>query len=158
MKHSMKTVGASLTAVVAVGAGLLAAAPAAGAATTGATASYNGVCGSGYKVVNSMPIGGAGTVYLTYNSASGKNCTVTVRNSTGSPTYMVAYVRNIDSGEDQYDEGEYRSYAGPVYVSARGACVEWGGVIGNLQAWNYGSNCGALAAGAPQKDWFAGDR
>lgn len=158
MKRSMKTVGASVIAAAAVGAGMLVAAPAASAATAGAAASYNGVCGSGYKVVNSMPVGSTGTVYLTYNASNGKNCTVTVRNSTGSPTYMVAYVRNVDTNEDQYDEGEYRSYAGPVYVAARGACVEWGGVIGSQQAWNFGSNCGTLAARTPQKDWFAGQR
>ena len=158
MKRSMQAVGTSLIAVGVVGAGLLVTAPAAGAATNGATAAYNGVCGSGYKVVNSMPIGKTGTVYLTYNSATGKNCTVTIRNTAGAPKYMVAYVRNVDSGEDMYDAGEYRSYAGPVYAFARGACVEWGGVIDNLQAWNYGSNCGALAAKTPQKDWFAGDR
>lgn len=158
MKRSMQAVGATLTAVGAIGAGLLATAPAAGAATAVAAASYNGVCGSGYKVVNSMPIGTVGTVYLTYSSATGKNCTVTLRNKTGTPTYMVAYVRNVDSSEDQVDAGEYRSYAGPVYAFARGACVEWGGVVDNLQAWNYGSNCGALAARTPPRDWFAGDR
>ncbi|MFE2354125.1 spore-associated protein A [Streptomyces parvulus] len=154
----MQAVGASLIAVGAIGAGLLATAPAAGAATKGASATYNGVCGSGYKVVNSMPIGKTGTVYLTYNSSTGKNCTVTIRNTTGTPTYMVAYVRNVDTGEEMYDADDYRSYAGPVYAFARGACVEWGGVIGNLQAWNYGSNCGTLAAKGPQKDWFAGQR
>ncbi|MEU8601405.1 MULTISPECIES: spore-associated protein A [Streptomyces] len=154
----MQAVGASLIAVGAIGAGLLATAPAAGAAANGASAAYNGVCGSGYKVVNSMPIGTTGTVYLTYNSSTGKNCTVTIRNTTGTPTYMVAYVRNVDSGEEMYDADDYRSYAGPVYAFARGACVEWGGVIGNLQAWNYGSNCGTLAAKGPQKDWFAGRR
>jgi hypothetical protein len=156
MKRSIQAVGATLTAVGAIGAGLLVTAPAAGAATTSATAAYNGVCGSGYQVVNSMPIGSTGTVYLTYNSATGKNCTVTIRNKTGTPTYMVAYVRNVDSSEDQTDAGNYRSYAGPVYAFARGACVEWGGVIGNQQAWNYGSNCGALAAKATGRDWFAG--
>ncbi|MEU4142843.1 spore-associated protein A [Streptomyces parvulus] len=154
----MQAVGASLIAVGAIGAGLLATAPVAGAATNGASATYNGVCGSGYKVVNSMPIGKTGTVYLTYNSSTGKNCTVTIRNTTGTPTYMVAYVRNVDTGEEMYDADDYRSYAGPVYAFARGACVEWGGVIGNLQAWNYGSNCGTLAAKGPQKDWFAGQR
>ncbi|MGC0414226.1 hypothetical protein RKD37_000547 [Streptomyces ambofaciens] len=158
MKRSMQAVGATLTAVAAVGAGLLVTAPAAGAASAGATASYNGVCGSGYKVVNSMPIGTTGTVYLTYNSSTGKNCTVTIRNKTGTPTYMVAYVRNVDSSEDQTDAGEFTSYAGPVYAFARGACVEWGGVIDNLQAWNYGSNCGALAGKSSHKDWFADQR
>ncbi|MFF9043811.1 spore-associated protein A [Streptomyces parvulus] len=158
MKRSTQAVGASLIAVGAIGAGLLATAPAAGAATNGASATYNGVCGSGYKVVNSMPIGKTGTVYLTYNSSTGKNCTVTIRNTTGTPTYMVAYVRNVDTGEEMYDADDYRSYAGPVYAFARGACVEWGGVIGNLQAWNYGSNCGTLAAKGTQKDWFAGQR
>ncbi|MFE2052759.1 spore-associated protein A [Streptomyces sp. NPDC059459] len=158
MKRSTQAVGATLIAVGAIGAGLLATAPVAGAAAAGATAAYNGVCGSGYKVVNSMPVGSTGTVYLTYNSSTGRNCTVTIRNSAGTPKYMVAYVRNVDTSEEQYDAGEYRSYAGPVYVFARGACVEWGGVVDNLQAWNYGSNCGALAAKAPQKDWFAGER
>ncbi|MFG3102181.1 spore-associated protein A [Streptomyces sp. NPDC048182] len=155
----MRAAGAALVTVGAIGAGLLVSAPAAGAATGKATAAYNGVCGSGYKVVNSLPVGSVGTVYLTYNSSTGKNCTVTVRTTTGKATYMVAYLRNVGTDVEQVDEGQYRSYAGPVYVAARGACVEWGGVIGNLQAWNYGSNCGTLAAAkGDQRDWFAGRR
>ncbi|GAA2428904.1 spore-associated protein A [Streptomyces macrosporus] len=158
MKRSTRAAGAALIAVATVGAGLLATAPAATAATTGATAAYNGVCGSGYKVVNSMPVADVGTVYLTYNSSTGKNCVVTIRNTSGSPTYMVAYLRNVESDHAAYDEGEYRSYAGPVYTYARGVCVEWGGVIDTWQSWNYGSNCGTFAAKGNDKDWFAGER
>ncbi|WP_119290568.1 spore-associated protein A [Streptomyces sp. YIM 130001] len=152
----MKTLGASLLTVGVVGAGMVATAPAAGAAT--AAAGYNGACGSGFGVVNSMPVGSAGTVYLTYNSKTGENCTVTIRNSTGEPTHMVAYVRNVDTDEDSYEEGDFTQYAGPVYVAARGACVEWGGVIDKVQAWNFGSNCGSLAGKSSHKDWFAGER
>ncbi|GGX58621.1 spore-associated protein A [Streptomyces minutiscleroticus] len=158
MKRSTHAAGAALLTVAAVGAGVLATAPVASAAPAGATAAYNGACGSGYSKVNSMPVGNVGTVYLTYNSSNGRNCVVTIRNTSGSPTYMVSYLSNIETGDTSYDEGEYRSYAGPVYVSARGECVEWGGVIGNVQAWNYGSNCGTLAAKKDQKDWFAGER
>lgn len=55
-------------------------------------AGYNGVCGSGYRVVDSMPLAG-GTAFLTYNSSTGQNCAVTVRNSTGSPVYVLASIR-----------------------------------------------------------------
>ncbi|RFU87604.1 spore-associated protein A [Streptomyces triticagri] len=153
----MKTLGASLLTAGVVGAGLVATAPAAGAAE--AAAEYNGACGSGFSVVNSLPVGtdgAAGTVFLTYNSSTGENCTVTVRSSAGEATHMVAYVRNVDTDEDSYEEGDFTQYAGPVYVEARGACVEWGGVIGKEQAWNFGSNCGSLTGKASQKDWFAG--
>ncbi|MGP3926960.1 spore-associated protein A [Streptomyces sp. 8N616] len=147
MKRSKRVLAAALTAAATAGAGLLATAP---TATAAATAAYNGVCGSGYNVVNSAPVGSVGTVYLTYNATTGKNCVVTIRNTTGSPTYMVAYLNVLDDPayEPAIDEGEYRSYAGPVYKYARGLCVEWGGVIGGWETFNTGSNCGSLAAKA----------
>ncbi|MFC5802318.1 spore-associated protein A [Streptomyces formicae] len=133
---------------LAVPAGLLMTAPTASAASAGATAAYNGVCGSGYVVVNSAPVANVGTVYLTYNAKTGKNCVVTKRNTVGSPIYMAAYLNVVGRPESEaaVDEGEYRSYAGPVYKYAPGVCVEWGGVIGNWQTFNAGSNCGRMAA------------
>ncbi|MFG2191528.1 spore-associated protein A [Streptomyces sp. NPDC048639] len=147
MKRFPRVLATALTAAATAGAALLATAPTASAA---ATAAYNGVCGSGYKVVNSSPVGGVGTVYLTYNATTGKNCVVTLRNTTGSPMYIVAYLGVLDDGasEPVMDEGEYRSYAGPVYAYGRGLCVEWGGVIGTWETFNTGSNCGKRAAGA----------
>ncbi|WP_043486288.1 MULTISPECIES: hypothetical protein [Streptomyces] len=130
-------------------AGTAALAPQATAATR---AAYNGVCGSGYKVVNSAPIGQKGTVYLTYNSAKGKNCVVTVRNTTGAPLPMFAYLYAYD-GAYQEDVGDYTSYAGPVYVEARGKCVDWAGGIDNQATWTYGSNCGSLTEHRVTKGW-----
>ena len=31
-------------------------------------------CGGGYSVIDSAPLGTAGTVYLSYNASNGKNC------------------------------------------------------------------------------------
>ncbi|MEV6056532.1 spore-associated protein A [Streptomyces sp. NPDC052107] len=137
-----RVVSAALAAL-AVPAGLLVTAP-----TASAAAAYNGVCGSGYGVVNKAPIADVGMVYLTYNSKTGKNCVVTQRNTAGSPIYMVAYLNVVGRPESEaaVDEGEYRSYAGPVYKYAPGVCVEWGGVIGNWQTFNASSNCGRMAA------------
>ncbi|WP_461017056.1 spore-associated protein A [Streptomyces daliensis] len=116
-------------------------------AQAAARASYNGACGSGYKVVNSAPIGTSGTVFLTYNSNIGTNCVVTVRNTPGDPVFMVASLITSDAIDPKPEEdiGEYRSYAGPVYVDAAGKCVNWGGVIGGEGVSRVGTNCGALA-------------
>ncbi|EXU63003.1 spore-associated protein A [Streptomyces sp. DSM 41524] len=139
------------TAVLATAiAGTVALTPQASAA---ATASYNGVCGSGYKVVNSAPIGSKGTVFLTYNSAKGKNCVVTVRNATGKPVPMFAYLYVQGADESAEDGGAYTSYAGPVYGDGRGKCVDWAGGIDNQSTWTYGSNCGSLKAYRVTKGW-----
>ncbi|KOG40401.1 Spore-associated protein A [Streptomyces decoyicus] len=111
-------------------------------------AAYNGACGSGYSVVNSVPVTGKGTVYLTYSAKTGKNCVVTVRNSPGKPVYMYTYLTATDGSSDWvYDSGQYTSYAGPVYLPAKGICVDWGGSIESVSVSVSGSNCGRMAAG-----------
>ncbi|MFI6662240.1 spore-associated protein A [Streptomyces sp. NPDC050523] len=116
---------------------------AAAATTTAAAAAYNGACGSGYKVVNSTPIGDIGTAYLTYSSATGKNCAVAIRNAAGDPVYMDLIIRR--SGTEIFDDqdgGNFRSYVGPVYVKAAGTCVDWWGSMDGVYFGEYGTNCG----------------
>lgn len=110
---------------------------------------YNGVCGAGYGVVNSAPIGTAGTVFLTYNSKTGRNCVVTQRAKTGAKVYMVASIRLAPSGVPVTDAGNYTSYAGPVYLAAKGQCVSWSGTIGDSTAGKNGTNCAKLANALP---------
>ncbi|GAU69709.1 hypothetical protein SSP35_14_00430 [Streptomyces sp. NBRC 110611] len=145
MKRSRALAGTAVLAMTGLaamaGATTAAAAPAAAAA-------YNGACGNGYRVVNSVPVTGKGTVYLTYSATAGKNCVVTVRNSPGKPVYMYTYLAASDgTSESVYDSGEYTSYAGPVYLPAKGVCVDWGGAIESVGANISGSNCGRMAAG-----------
>lgn len=149
--RSKRTVLAAASAAVMAAAGLVATAGTASAASHSAAgaapkAVYNGACGSGYSVVNSAGIADLGTVFLTYNRTTGKNCVVTVRNEKGDPIHMAASVRVLlddQETEPVVDEGEYTHYAGPVFVEdGAGHCIEWGGVIGEEEYFNPGSNCG----------------
>ncbi|HEV7625875.1 MAG TPA: spore-associated protein A [Streptomyces sp.] len=150
----MRSKSAVLAAAVAIaGTGLIATAGTASAAPTSTStaasaapraAVYNGACGAGYSVVNSAGIADLGTVFLTYNSKTGKNCVVTVRNKKGEPIHMSASVRALD-GKDTppvVEEGDFTSFAGPVYVKGAGFCIEWSGVIDEEEYYNSGSNCG----------------
>ncbi|MFV5998690.1 spore-associated protein A [Streptomyces sp. NPDC056231] len=100
--------------------------------TAYAAGGYNGACGSGYSVIDSMKVGygdkSAGTTYLTYNSSNGYNCAVTV-NNTSSTMYIKVSLQKSTNGTWKDDAGFYRSYAGPVYVYAANSCVDWGGFI-----------------------------
>ncbi|MEU5326441.1 spore-associated protein A [Streptomyces parvus] len=115
----------------------IAAAPAANAA-----AAYNGACGSGYAVVNSMAIGTKGMTYLTYNSSTGKNCAVTIRNTPGAATRMIVLINVTGTDRTVVDDATYTTYAGPVYINASGSCVTWVGNLLGASNSKIGTNCG----------------
>jgi hypothetical protein len=142
-KLSRRATTATALAVLALGGTLAATTPASAATHTttkqAAAASYNGVCGTGYKVIDSTPVGRVGTIYLTWNQSTGKNCAVTIRNTTGARTHMEVTLKAIGSGRNTaVDSGRYTSYAGPVYVNGRGYCVAWGGTINTASAGDSG--------------------
>lgn len=140
MKMSRRATTATALTVLALGGTVAATAPASAATTTrAAAASYNGACGTGYKVIDSTPVGNSGKVFLTWNQSTGKNCAVTIRNTPGARTYMQVTLKAIDSSEPvAKDSGQYTSYAGPVYINGRGYCVAWGGTIGTASAGDSG--------------------
>lgn len=114
------------------------------AATPAYAASYGGECGSGYGVVNSAPIGSKGTVFLTYSSATGKNCVVAKRNSVGSAVLVEAGlgINPVGSHWPAYQGDYFTSYAGPIYLSAADRCVDWMGRISGTEGGKRGTNCG----------------
>jgi hypothetical protein len=151
MRVLRKLITAAAVAAASLGT-LAVSAPQADAAA--AQAAYGGECGRGYGVVNSAPVGTQGTVFLTYNSSTGRNCVVTKKNTTVSgPVYMFSYLYVPDSGDGGYDEGDYYSYAGPVYAYGKGMCVDWAGGIANQSTWTHGSNCGSLAEYRVTRGW-----
>ncbi|GAA2436790.1 spore-associated protein [Streptomyces glaucus] len=115
-------------------------------AGTAQAASYNGACGSGYSVIDSMNVVD-GTVYLTYNASNGYNCVVTVTNTPGTPDVMGANLRlsrndNVWTSTEE-DSGTYSYYAGPLYKYAPNSCIDWGGrVASNYTRINYDDHCG----------------
>ncbi|GAA0540155.1 peptidase M23 [Saccharopolyspora subtropica] len=89
------------------------------------------VCGSGYQVIDSAGLSGAGTVYLLYNSSNRYNCVVTLKATslgTASPTSAFLEVQ----GKTRVtDTGNFTYYAGPVRQAAGATCVKWGGSVGS---------------------------
>jgi hypothetical protein len=127
---------------LALGGAVAAAATAAVAAptTVAHAASYNGVCGSSYGVIDSGDLGSLGTVYLTYSSSTGKNCVVTVRDNPGTRKSMGAVV-SLAGAPWISDSGSFTTYAGPVYVSAAHRCIDWGGWIDSTSYYAYNEHC-----------------
>ncbi|WP_051386264.1 hypothetical protein [Actinokineospora inagensis] len=134
MRVAHKAVAAATAAGIALGTAVL-------APGVASAASYNGACGSGYGVVNHRDLTG-GTVYLTYNNGTGLNCVVTVRNSPGAKLWMNARIARSDDIVWTQDPGYFGTYAGPVYRSAAGVCVDWGGDIDTATVTASGTNCG----------------
>jgi hypothetical protein len=105
-----------------------------------------GVCGAGFGVIDHHRITGPkggwlGTVYLLYNSRTGRNCSTLIKHrAVGKATFAEASIA-APGGRGGYkaDNGEFRYYAGPVYVAARHRCVIYGARMrdarGNGGSW-----------------------
>lgn len=101
-----------------------------------------GVCGSGYKVVNSRALGSVATIYLLYSSAAGKNCVVTMSRYVIPAKASMNATLQVKGGSSGSNPGKFTVYAGPVRLPASGKCVIWGGSHGSL-SWKSGwSHCG----------------
>lgn len=114
---------ATVASVLGVAAGSVICLPGtAGAAVVG----YNGACGGGYSVKNSIDVIGStgyryGTVFLTYSSATGKNCVVTIRSNAGEGQIPMGTFIQRDDDWLSYvsDYGNYRTYAAPYTFPRR---------------------------------------
>lgn len=104
-------------------------------------------CGSSYYVQRShtMGLGQNVTVYQLYSSSTGNNCVVTVKHERagahdGTATGLGAGIQ-AEGGPWKKDDGDYKYYAGPVYVSAPGKCVRF---------WAHYEEIGASTI----RDWY----
>lgn len=106
-----------------------------------------------------------GEVRLFWNSSTGKNCVITVKQGrtygfksitrasltrceNKSGTYCLDQVDETNPVDNLVDDGVYSYYAGPVSVWAKGYCVQWWGDIQDTdghvyQAFVGSSNCGS---------------
>ncbi|MYT22172.1 spore-associated protein A [Streptomyces sp. SID7760] len=120
-----RRLGSAAAVMGLVGAGLIA------GATPSWAAGYNGACGSGYNVIDSLRVGWnsgkTGTTYLTYNSSNGYNCAVTLTDYQGTTRWQEVWLETSGSPDWTTNEGYFKYYAGPVYVYGRGHCIDWGG-------------------------------
>ncbi|WP_410675006.1 sialidase family protein [Amycolatopsis sp. cmx-4-68] len=92
-------------------------------------------CGGGYSVIDTAPLGTAGTAYLAYNAANGKNCVSAMKStSAGTATQTSAYLE-VQGQQRLTDTGAFSYFAGPVAAAAADKCVKWGGSADG-QAYN----------------------
>jgi sialidase-1 len=89
-------------------------------------------CGGGYSVIDQQPLGTAGTAYLSYNAANGKNCVSTMKSaSAGTATQTSAFLE-VQGSARITDSGAFSYFAGPVSAAAADKCVKWGGSAGGV--------------------------
>ncbi|MER7665368.1 MULTISPECIES: hypothetical protein [unclassified Streptomyces] len=146
MSTITRRITAVATAATAISAGLLAMPQAASAAPVGS-------CGSGYSKVGSYPVtraweGTAGRVDVYYSRAAGKNCAITRPNASlaGKAGHIWVCIERASGAPGRSCDGNsanYRYYAGPVYVSARGACIDVRGGLNRKPGDNQPFNGGA---------------
>jgi hypothetical protein len=129
LKTSIGRVAAAAAAVVA-GTTALAVGPGAAYASDVNPVSASALCGSGYKQVASHGIEGQVYFYLEYNSSNGKNCAVALKQrDIGGKDQTDIYMLTQKTLQQAEDDKPYTSYAGPIYLTAPGECVEYGGFV-----------------------------
>ncbi len=121
------------------------AAPTAAGARNPYTAS--GLCGPGYQVIDRKPMYDnlvttgrrvkIAESVLMYNARNGNNCAVTLKRfrlNKRTHTYITLARRPLSAKTVRSDRGDFRYYAGPVYLWAAGKCVQWQGGM-NYHLW-----------------------
>ena len=83
-------------------------------------------CGSGYKFLGSMEVNVPnGIAYVTYNN--GWKCLITYTRTPGLTQYIAAGITLTGTPNWNVDVGNYKLFAGPVYLYAPHKCIDWGG-------------------------------
>jgi hypothetical protein len=98
------------------------------------------LCGNGYRVIDSHPVGGA-RIYLLYNGHAGANCVVTMVARSSGKVYLDASLV-VRGGGHQNRSGAFMFYAGPVRLPAKGKCVQWGGATRTAKWASGWTHCG----------------
>jgi len=104
------------------------------------------ICGSGYVVVSQFKLANGGAeAYLLYSNSTGLNCATTVKlTDIGTSTYTgVQLIEDGGADNGQAQGGDFKYYAGPVYISAPGVCVSYAGSdAANVWQWDGPTACG----------------
>ncbi|GGO04352.1 serine/threonine protein kinase [Microbispora bryophytorum] len=99
------------------------------------------VCGPGFSVQRSSPLAG-GVAYQLYNAGTGENCAVTIKTADVGKETPVSATLEVQGGGSKTDSGNYKYYAGPAKLQAKGKCVRFSGSVGSAGAGGDWDNCG----------------
>lgn len=100
------------------------------------------VCGDGYSVIDSAKLDKAGKTYLLYNSGNGKNCVVTLKQTSVGKASATSAFLEVKGKDRKSDSGDFEYYGGPVKADAKATCVKWGGSVGSKKYESGFEHCG----------------
>ncbi|SFW84801.1 sialidase family protein [Amycolatopsis australiensis] len=99
-------------------------------------------CGGGYGVIDSAPLGTAGTAYLSYNAATGRNCVSAMKSASAGKATAASAFLEVQGSSRLTDSGSFSYFAGPVTAAAAGKCVKWGGTADGQSCTSGFEHCG----------------
>ncbi|WP_159040946.1 hypothetical protein [Streptomyces sp. FxanaA7] len=122
---------------------------------TAEAATHSTACGSSYSRVGHYSLTSSfaqaanpgGYLDIYYSSSTGKNCAVVYPSSAhqGKTSNLEVDIRKSGNTTWIGQGGDFTYYAGPVYVSAPGACIDALGIIEDGYQYRggfYGKHCG----------------
>ncbi|MGW3390494.1 hypothetical protein [Streptomyces cinereoruber] len=137
------------TALTATSLALLAGAAVMATTTEASATARINACGSSYGFLKSYPIKAVywsydagetkGYIDLYYSSSTGKNCAIArPMDGISSPRNIRVKIGKSGSGWADLDgyQANFTKYAGPVYVSARGSCIDFEGGFTYNGSWD----------------------
>ena len=99
------------------------------------------VCGPGFKIIDRHALDDKATIFLLYNTATAKNCVVTMSRLVYPTKIHMNAVLQVQGGASASNPGKFSAYAGPIRLSAPRKCVMWGGTWESLTwkspAWSH---------------------
>jgi hypothetical protein len=144
VRKSTKSAVLALSAMTAIGGSVVMSSPAM------AVSSPIAVCGGGkYHVVDKHAfkkkdkhghLHTLATTYLLYNGSS--NCVITWK-AQPDTKYVGAGILKVGNTKWTWQSGHFRTYAGPVRLKAKGACIAWAGAYDSTVYWTkHWGHCG----------------
>jgi hypothetical protein len=130
MDRTKRVAAAALGAGVALTASVLTA----GAAQASISYTPEQICGSGFQVVESQPLGNAGEARVYFLNNGSTNCIATLKQGAYVGNSVKISARLEVTGVSTQVDGPaaFKYYAGPLKADPQGACMVYGGTYGSF--------------------------
>ncbi|GAA4604638.1 hypothetical protein GCM10023195_15770 [Actinoallomurus liliacearum] len=101
------------------------------------------ICGSGFQVIESQPLGKAGEARVYFLNNGPTNCVVTLKQGAyvGNSVKISARLQIVGGSTQTDGPAAFKYYAGPLKADPQGGCMVYGGTYGSY-SYTSPSTCG----------------